>query len=67
MNIVKLPAEIMNNPTEKFKEFIPAERIALVYEEVSRTLSIRVKYGRVLAEDPNVSAALGFNQPIITP
>jgi hypothetical protein len=67
VNIVKLPAEVMINPTENFKEFIPAERIELVYEEVSRTLSIRAKYGRVLVEDPNVSAALGFNQPLIRP
>ena len=48
-------------------ENISAERIDLVYEELSRTLSIRIKYSAVLAETPLVSRILHFSQPILQP
>ncbi len=44
-------------------EVIPAERIDYVFEEQTRTLSIRVKYSWFLAEDPLVSEMLHL--PII--
>ncbi len=45
-------------------ENISAERIDLVYEELSQTLSIRIKYSAVLAETPLVSQISHFPQPL---
>jgi hypothetical protein len=50
-----------------FCEHIASERIDLVYEELTRTLSIRIKYSSVLAEDPRVSEVLHFVQPLQQP
>jgi hypothetical protein len=51
----------MNSPENiqlglvKFREFTAAQGVELVYEFRRRLLSIRVKYSRVIADDPMVS------------
>jgi (2Fe-2S) ferredoxin len=62
INFVNPSADLMER---RFAEFITSERIDMVYEEFTRTLSIRVKYSSVLAEDCRVSEVLKFApQPI---
>ncbi len=60
MNIVNSSNEL----NEGFKEFISQQRVDLVYEEMTRVLSICVKYQRVLADNNLVLQFLGFRQPI---
>jgi hypothetical protein len=50
---------------QRFAEYISNERIDMVYEELTRSLSIRVKYSSLLAEDRRVLEVLHFApQPI---
>ena len=44
----------------KFKEFTAAQGVELVYEYGKRLLSIRVRYSRILANDPLVSRVLNL-------
>ncbi len=60
INLVNPSADLMERC---FAEFITSERIDMVYEEFTRTLSIPVKYSSVLAEDNRVSEYLNFVQP----
>jgi hypothetical protein len=62
INFVKVSA-VQHGDT--FHESIPSERIDLVYEELTRNLSIRVKYRSTLAESPEVSQILRFAQPLV--
>jgi len=44
---------------------VSGQRIDFIYEELTRNLSIRVKYCGTLAQDPKVGAILRFPQPLL--
>lgn len=60
INLVDVPVV---QDYETFKEQVSSERIDLVYEELTRSLSIRIKYSAFLAENPKVTEVLHFPQP----
>jgi hypothetical protein len=63
-NIINLVNPSENAVEGRFVEFISSERIDMVYEEFTRTMSLRVKYSSVLAEDNRVAQCLHFVQPL---
>jgi len=63
-NIINLVNPSENAVEGCFVEFISSERIDMVYEEFTRTMSLCVKYSSVLAEDNRVSQCLHFVQPL---
>jgi hypothetical protein len=61
VNLVDVPTTFNQ---EEFVEKVPAERIELVYEELTRSKSLRVKYSGVLAQNPKIGEILHFSQPL---
>ncbi len=59
-NIINIIQPSDGNFARKFKEFIPHQRIDLVYEEVCRSLTIRLVYSDVKAESALVKETLRF-------
>lgn len=47
-----------------FKEFIAAQGVELVYECRKRSISIRVKYGRTMAEDAMATRILKLSHAV---
>jgi len=66
-NIVNVVNVSEFNPPNRFKEFIPDQRIDLVYEEASRSLSVRVVYSDFKAEHKIISNILKFPRFLGTP
>jgi hypothetical protein len=66
-NIVNVVNVSEFNPPNRFKEFIPDQRIDLVYEEASRSLSVRVVYSDFKAEHEIISNILKFPRFLGTP
>ncbi len=60
MNVVNA-SDFIGEPN--VKELIPNQRIDLLYEEIARTLTIRVKYSDCRAEDAMVARMLDFAIP----
>jgi hypothetical protein len=61
INLIDVPI-IM---AEAFHVTASGQRIDFIYEELTRNLSIRVKYFGTLAQDPKVGAILRFPQPLL--
>ncbi len=62
-NIINLVNPSAQNATNKVKEFISDQRIDLVYEEMTRILTILFAYSAVKSEEAVVSEVLSFAQP----
>jgi hypothetical protein len=50
---------------DTFMKQVNSERIDLVYEELTRSLSIRIKYGVFLTENPKITKVLHFPHPLL--
>lgn len=61
VNFVNVDApENQQVPLNRFREFIIAQGVELVFESSRRLLSIRVRYSRYNAENDTIQKALGF-------
>jgi hypothetical protein len=55
-------AEIPN--AQQQREVSYSEGVDFIYNEITRMLKVRVRYSRVLAQDPVLVAMLGLRQPV---
>jgi len=67
VNLVNVSEQEIVAEGRKVKELIGKQRIDLVYEEATRTLTVRIMYRDEKAEAPIVSAILGFPMINVTP
>ncbi len=67
VNLVNVSEQEIVAEGRKVKVFIGKQRIDLVYEEATRTLTVRIMYRDEKAEAPIVSAILGFPMINVTP
>ncbi len=65
VNMVNVTANEGLNNLERFKEFTFMQGIDFIYNEICRTLRIRVRYIRVEAESDLVSSVVGLNRSVL--
>ncbi len=59
-NIVNIVEVLEGNDEPNMKQYISNQRIDLVFDDVARSLTVRIVYIEKRAQDPHVSQILGF-------
>ena len=65
--MVDVPLNVGLTDAQRRQEFTPSQGIDFIFNETKRTLKIRVRYARYLAQSDNVRAQLHVLEPLHAP